>query len=113
MGRALKIARSVGKWAEAVEYQAKKMAQDGQVPAGFKLQTRRGNREITDATQAFQLSALDAETFMRCCKVSFKSLADAYKDKEQIPAKAAEKAMEEILAPVLQRKADTVSLVEQ
>lgn len=121
MGKALRLARQINKWCEAVEHFAREMAQkQGQVPEGFEVKTSKGRKFITDAAAAFPLTGLDQDTFLRCCEVrqntskKYKNklgLANALADRDQIPLARAKRILTEKLSPVLSAGTDGIKLV--
>lgn len=114
MGKALRIARVVKEWCESVEFHAKEMAiKQGMVPTGFKLQSRQGNRFVSDLGQAFALSGLSQEKFLESCEVKLSKLVDAYAEVNVMKKKPAEKALEAKLGSVIQRKKPSESLVKE
>lgn len=74
MGDMLHIARAIEGWAKSVKESAKKLAMGGDVPYGFSLKTRQGNRKIQDLAAACRALDLDPSKFMGICKVSFSDL---------------------------------------
>lgn len=111
MGKALEIARLVKKWADAVEYEAKRMVGRGDIPEGFKLQDRKGNRFISSVAEAFPRVGLSQEVFLKACEVGFSDLAKLYAEIHGMKKAAAERAVAELLGDVLQRKASSQRLV--
>jgi hypothetical protein len=111
MGKALKLARALAKWCEAVEHFAKKQVDNGLMPVGFKTQNRQGNRFIASVIDAFGKVGLDQGDFLHLCKLGFTDLVEFHASKQGIPKRAAEREMESRLGDVLQRKAPSVSLV--
>jgi hypothetical protein len=113
MAKALKLARSVIKWAESVEHHAKEMAvKKGIVPTGFKIQTRQGNRVIPNIAEAFTSSGLPQDKFLTACSVSFTNLSALYADHNAMKKAPAERELERKLGPALTRKTGSMALVE-
>lgn len=86
MAKALRIARMLKGWIDAVEFHAKKM---GNLP-GFVLKDRNGKRFVKSLTDAFQRSGLTQEQFLECCDVSVTALEEEYAKANQMklaPAK--------------------------
>ena len=114
MGKALRIARLVADWCEAVEFAAKEMAvKRGQVPAGFKIQNRQGARFIASVLDAFPKAGLPQDEFLKACDVKLSALAEAYAEFHGMKKAPAERELESKLGPVVQRKQSTVSLVAE
>ena len=68
MSKALKLARCIKEWAEAVEHHAKDMAiKRGEIIPGFAVSKRGGAKEITDARLAFAASGMEIDPFLECC----------------------------------------------
>jgi hypothetical protein len=111
-GAALRIARTLSKWCEAVEHFARELAtKEGKVPAGFKLQERKGNRTIPDINAAFARAGLPQKEFLEACEIKFSALAEKHATLNGMKKAGAEKDMEARLGDALQRKPSTVSLV--
>lgn len=114
MGKALKIARIVSDWAESVEHHAKEMAvKQGKIPIGFKLQSRRGNRFISNLQEAFSRSTLPQEKFFEACEVKLSKLIKTYAAAYSLKQDPAERELEAKLADVIQRKPSTQSLFSE
>lgn len=112
-GKALRLARRIAKWAEAVEHFCKDMVEkQGVIPEGFETKTRRGNRYIPSVSSAFPLSTLPQEEFLRACSVSFTDLVETYASFHSVPKTTAEKELERKLGEALTRKKSSQSLVE-
>lgn len=111
MGKALRLAKALGAWCEAVEHHAREMARNGIVPEGFKVQERKGNRFIASITEAYSRSGLSQEDFIAACEIKFSSLVELYAAQNGLKKAAAEREMERKLGEVVQRKNSTVSLV--
>jgi len=114
MGKALKMARCLKGWCEAIEHHAKEMALKlGTVPTGYKIQSRRGKRTIESVEAAFGRCGLPQAEFLAACKVDFSSLVETAAIFHGMPKKAAERTMEEKLGELCVRRSSTVSLVEE
>jgi hypothetical protein len=114
MGKALRMARHLADWCEAVEHRAKEMAiKDGKVPVGFKIQTRQGNRFIPDIKAAFAVAGLPQDEFLAACDVKFSALVDRHAAINGMKKAPAEREMERRLGDALQRKSPSVSLVAE
>lgn len=107
MGDALRTARIVSDWCEAVEKRAKAMAfQEGVVPAGFRPVIQRGRRQIPDISAAFSMCGLPQTEFLSACKVGFSDLVTSYAKFNGIAAAAAERELERKLGDSLSRAPD-------
>lgn len=74
MGRALRIARLLKPWCEAVEWAAKEMiTKHGQIPVGFAPYTRKGKQVVTSVTAAFPLLGLPQEEFLGACDIRMRT----------------------------------------
>lgn len=114
MGAVLKVARVLADWCEAAEYRAKDMAlKQGLVPAGFKLQTRQGNRFITSVADAFPLVGLPQAEFLKACEVKLSSLVEAYATFHGQKKAPAERDVQNKLGDLVQRKPSTQILVAE
>lgn len=112
MSIALKIARQIADWCEAVEHHAKELAiKQGIVPTGFKLQSRQGNRFISSVTDAFARAGLPQDEFLKICEIKFTALTEKFAEVNGMKKAQAERTVEEKLGDTLQRKASTLSLV--
>lgn len=93
LGAALRLAKLVGKWAEAVEDHAKFMRKNGVIPEGFELRPRSGSRFIKDNTAAVELLGLSQGELFDASRVSMSVFAEAYKKKTGLGKTAAEREM--------------------
>lgn len=127
MSKALRIARTLKDWAEAVEYHAKEMAKRldaaGQKLPGFTIRQKAGRKYITDIAAAYAASALPQDKFLSCCDLRFttsktapdkKGIEDVYAEFHGMKKAAAKRAVTEKLAaliktnnPSLELRADT------
>lgn len=113
-GMALKIARQISDWCEAVEHHAKELAvKQGIVPTGFKLQSRQGNRFIASVTDAFARAGLPQDEFLKACEIKFTGLVEKYAEMNGMKKAQAERTVEEKLGDALQRKSPSMSLVAE
>jgi len=104
MGDALRTARVVKDWCEAVEAAAKDMAfKKGVLPTGFAPVTRAGNREIPDINQAFGLTGLPQGDFLAACKISFTKLVEAFAGFHGMKKAPAERDLETKLGDAMRR----------
>lgn len=75
--KALTVARYVSTWADAIRAKAAELAKSGATFPGWRLQERRGTREVADIEAAFQRTAISAADFLRACMLSLPKLGDA------------------------------------
>lgn len=114
MGTVLTIARSLKDFVEAAEHRAKEMAlKEGVIPVGYKLQSRQGNRFITDVAGAYSVSGLPQDEFLRACEVKFSALCDVHQKLHGSKKAAAEREVETKLGSFVQRKSPSQSLVKE
>lgn len=111
MGKALRLAKALGKWCESVEHHARELAKNGIIAEGFKVQERKGNRFIASIMDAYSKAGIEQSDFLSACEIKFSSLVELYAAKEGLKKAAAEREMERKLGEVVQRKQSTVSLV--
>lgn len=121
MAKALRVARLLAKWCEAVEFRAKTMwIKEGMAIPGFKLQERAGKSVITDVLEAFRLSGLPEETFLKCCDLRMETskkfpekvgAVNAYRELTGVTMAAAKRELKRKLEPVTRRGNPTVSIV--
>lgn len=111
MGKALRLAKALGKWCESVEHHARELARNGIIAEGFKVQERKGNRFIASIMDAYSRAGIEQSDFLSACEIKFSSLVELHAAKEGIKKAAAEREMERRLGEVVQRKQSTVSLV--
>ena len=111
MGKALRLAKALGKWCESVEHHARELARNGIIAEGFKVQERKGNRFIASIMDAYSKAGIEQGDFLSACEIKFSSLVELHAAKEGIKKAAAEREMERRLGEVVQRKQSTVSLV--
>jgi len=114
MARALALAKFVEEWADAVKHHATELAKGGVEIPGYKLQERRGRKEIADIAEAWNLieGAIEQPAFLRCCSLSLPKLADALAAAGGIAKAAAEREVAGRLAPVTVEGKASVSLVK-
>jgi hypothetical protein len=114
MARALTLAKFVADWSDAVKHHATELAKSGVEIPGFKLQERRGRKEITDIAEAWNLvdGILPQPDFLRCCSLSMPKLAEAVATAGGIAKAKAEREIAERLAPVTAEGKPSVSLVK-
>ena len=110
-GQALTVARNVATWAEAVRKAATGLAKEGATVPGYRLQERRGSRDVTDINEAFARTGLAAADFLAACKVSLPKLADIYAKACGVPKKQAAAAIETALAGLVKEGTPAVALV--
>lgn len=104
MGAALRTARVVKDWAEAVEKAAKEMAfKRGMIPTGFKPCQRKGNRKIEDVQKAFGRVGIPQDEFLAACKITWKAIVDKYAAFHGMKKKPAERDVENKLGEVITR----------
>lgn len=114
MGKALRVARVVADWCESVEHHAKDMAQKrGIVPAGFKLQTKQGNRFVASLPDAFAKSGIAQDRFLAACEIKLSKLVEAYAESNQMKKAPAERELEAKLGETIQRKSPSISLIAE
>lgn len=113
IGAALKVARALKKWCEAVEDKAKEMHKDGRTPAGFREMLRAGRASVSDIAQAFALTGLPQDKFLAACSPSLPELAKAYAELHGMKLGPARKELEEKLEEVISRGNPTISLVNE
>ncbi len=111
IGKALKLARALGKWCESVEHHAKELARNGTVANGFKVQEKRGNRFISSVTAAYAKAGLAQEDFLSACEIKLAALVEIHAAKSGLKKTAAEREMESRLGEIVQRKSPSTSLV--
>lgn len=105
MGKALKMARMVKGWVEAIEHHAKEMAvKKGEAIPGFKLSKRSGVRVVTQPGVAYRIAEMGAQEFIdTCCTVRVTDLEKKV-GKKEFAAK---------FEPVLSRNADSLFLTAE
>ena len=114
MSKALRLAREISKWCEAVEYHAKQLAVMNNGLPGYKIQERKGKRVITDISNACKLSGIDPDKFIEACTVSMTKLEDLYLETADFTSKAAAKReLNEKLAAVIDNLPSSKSLVKE
>ncbi len=113
MARALTLAKFVEIWADAVRSRATDLARSGTILPGWKLQDRRGKREVADLQAAFNRSGLTAEQFIAACTLSLPKLADVWATARAIPKAQATRDMEAALADLVVEATPSVCLVAE
>jgi hypothetical protein len=109
--RALTLARFVSTWADAVRARATELAKAGSVLPGYRLQERRGARDVTDLNAAFVLLGLSQEQFVAACKLSFPRLTDAYGQARTMSKARAAQEVENLLRDIIRDGASSWALV--
>ena len=113
-GVVLKMARQISDWCDSVEHHCKELAiKQGIVPAGFKIQTRQGNRFIPSVADAFARAGLPQEEFLKACEIKFFSLTETFAKVNGMKKAQAERTVSEKLGDAVQRKASSLSLVAE
>jgi hypothetical protein len=110
--RALTLARFVSTWADAVRTRATELANAGAILPGYRLQERRGTREVTDLDAAFTRTGLTPGQFASACKLSLPKLAEACAAARLIPRAQAGRELETTLADLIREGPSTVSLMQ-
>jgi hypothetical protein len=114
MGKALRLAKALSKWCDAVDFQAKEMAvKRGIVATGFRIATRQGNRFVTSVTDAYTAMGLPQDLYLAACTLAFSGAVEAWKKFSNVSKAVAEKEVTRKLGELLQRKESTISLVEE
>lgn len=109
--QALTVARYVATWAEAVRARATEMAKAGSIPPGYRLQERRGSREIADLEAAFARSGLLPGQFVSACKLSLPKLGEAIATARGITKAAAAREVDTAFADLIREGPSSFSLV--
>jgi hypothetical protein len=111
IGKALAIASLLSDWIDAVELRGKTLDAAGVDIPGWRRKVRQGNREITDAIRAYELSGLPPEAFYPTLKVTVGAIEEAIAKYEGIPLAAAKIETNLRLAEVITQRPPTTSLV--
>lgn len=109
--KALTLARFVTAWADAVRAKATEFAKAGAVLPGYRLQERRGPREVADLGAAFQRTGLTPNRFLSACKLSLSKLAEAYATERGLSKAVGTRELETKLADLIVEGRPAVSLV--
>lgn len=109
--QALTLARFVSTWADAIRAKATELAKTGAILPGYRLQERRGPREVADLEAAFNRTGLTPAQFVAACKLSLPKLADTYSTARGISKAAAAREIETTLADLIHEGTPSVSLV--
>jgi len=113
VAKALMLARFVSTWADAIRARATELAKGGAVLPGWRLQERRGAREVTDLNEAFTRSGLSPGQFVTACKLSLPKLADVYATAREMSKAVASREIETKLAGLIREATPSVSLVAE
>jgi hypothetical protein len=111
MSKALTLARHVSIWADGVRKTATEMAKGGVPLPGYRLQERRGSREITDTKAALEQTGLNLDDFLDACKVSIPKLTAAYAKSRDIPKRQAGEELESAINGIVSERHPSLSLV--
>lgn len=109
--KALTVARFVSTWADAIRARATELAKGGAVLPGYRLQERRGPREVTDPDAAFTRTGLAPGQFVSACKLSLPKLGEVFATARGMSKAAAGREVEAMLADLIREGTPTVSLV--
>lgn len=109
--KALTLARFVSTWADAVRAKVTEMAKTGTLLPGYRLQERRGGREISDLSSAFNRTGLAPGQFLAACKLSLPKLGEVIAGARGLPKAAAVREVESTLIDLIREMPPTVSLV--
>ncbi|MCP4638871.1 MAG: DUF2800 domain-containing protein [bacterium] len=99
MAKALALAKQLEQWCKSVTYHAKELAKNGVEIPGWE-ERERTVREIKDLPEAWKLSGIPQEEFLKCCKVKLGDLEKAYAKAHDIKPTPAKKRMAEALDAV-------------
>jgi hypothetical protein len=123
MAKALRIARKLSKWCDAVEWRAKEMWTKEGIPiTGFELKERQARQYITDVVAAFNASGLPQDKFLACCEPRLNTsktyaekvgIIDVYAEQTGIKKAPAKREILRKLEAVLKRGQPTLSLVDK
>jgi hypothetical protein len=108
--KALTLARFVSTWADAIRARATELAKTGAVLPGYRLQERRGARELTDLDAAFTRSGLSPEQFLKACKLSISKLGEVFAGAHGLSKAQASREIESALADLIQEGSPSVCL---
>lgn len=103
LSKALKLARAVKKWAEAVEYTSRTFIMRGGEIPGFELRRRAGKRKINNIADAFARCGLEQSEFLDCCQVVFSKLTERRRAQHGVSKRVATKELERLLGDALER----------
>ena len=109
--KALTVARYVQTWADAIRARCTELARSGTALPGYRLQERRGTREVTDLAAAFARTGLAPGQFISACKLSVPKLGEVLATARGLPKAAAGREVEAMLADLIEERPGTVSLV--
>ncbi len=112
VARLLTLARRVGDWGDAIRARAMEIAWSGAILPGYRLQERRGAREVTDLNAAFSRCGLAPSQFLTACKLSLPKLSEALAVAKSVPKAAAAREIETLMADITVEREPTQSLVE-
>ena len=110
------VADAVREWADSVLETARSLLDSGKPVPGWKLNSKPGNLYIKDAFEVSQLlPEVTPAEFIKACSPSLPKLAKAFREAHEgtfTSDKAAREKLEEVIAPMLARKSDSVSMVK-
>ena len=109
--KAVTLARFVSIWADAVRAKATEMAKGGAILPGYRLQERRGSREVADLATAFNRTGLAPDQFVAACKLSLPKLVEVFAGARGLSKAAAAREIECALADLVREAPSSVSLV--
>lgn len=97
--------------ADRIRARATELAKGGAALPGFRLQERRGTRELADPAEAYTRTGLTPGQFVSACKVSLPKLADAFATARGMSKAEAAREVETKLDGLIREGSSTVSLV--
>lgn len=112
LAKALKFARALKPWMEAIERHAKEAVDSGIELEGFKSQQRTTPRKVTDLAAAFAASGLTNEEFVNCCTLKLTELVKAFAEANGLKQAEAKRQINERLADVFVEGTKYNSLVK-
>lgn len=112
LAKALKFARALKPWQEAIERHAKEAVELGTVLDGFKIQERTTPRKVKDLAAAFAASGLTNEQFVNCCTLRMTELVNAFAQANGMKKAAAKREISERLAEVMEQGTKYKALVK-
>jgi len=112
LAKAIDIARTVKKWADAVEHFAKDYLFSGKQIPGWEIKSKAGRRVVNSVEDAFSLCAMEQGDFLKCCTVQFSKLVESRKVRDGISKHVAEKEIERMLGDVCGRSKSSYQLTK-
>lgn len=112
MSKAMNLAKMVSTWSDAIRARATELAKGGATIPGWRIQERRGSRDMPDIAVTIERAGLTPGQVLSACKLSIPKLTDVVATARSIPKKQAAQVIDTELADLIREGSPTFSLVQ-